>query len=238
MNSTTLRKGDPELEPEYMNSYEIGYQKTFGKSFIALESYYRNTVNKIERIQEIYDLEEGITLMTFDNISKDHSLGAELMINYADLKWLNLNASTSLYRYWIEGEINGVEIDTRSNNWNMRLNATVNFTSKTRLQLTTMYMGPSVTAQGEREAFFFTNLAFRQDFLDRKLSATLQVRDLFGSMKHEFTSYGPSFNSYIEFTREPQVFVLSLSYKINNYKQRRNQGDSGMDMDMGEGEMF
>ncbi|MGC9344342.1 MAG: outer membrane beta-barrel protein, partial [Bacteroidales bacterium] len=100
MNSTTLRKGDPELEPEYMNSFEIGYQKTFGKSFIALESYYRNTVNKIERIQEIYDLEEGITLMTFDNISKDHSLGAELMVNYARLKWLNLNASTSLYRYW------------------------------------------------------------------------------------------------------------------------------------------
>jgi outer membrane receptor protein involved in Fe transport len=238
MNSTTLRKGDPELEPEYMNSFEIGYQKTFGKSFIALESYYRNTVNKIERIQEIYDLEEGITLMTYDNISKDHSLGAELMVNYAGMKWLNLNASTSLYRYWIQGEINGEEIDTRSNNWNMRLNATVNFTTKTRLQLTTMYIGPSVTAQGEREGFFFSNLALRQDFLDRKLSATLQVRDLFGSMKHQFTSYGPAFTSSVEFTREPQVLMLSLSYKINNYRQRRSEGNMNMDADMGEGEMF
>ena len=238
MNSTTLRRGDPSLEPEYMNSYELGYQKAFGKSFIALEAYYKNTVNKIERIQEIYDLEQGITLMTFDNISKDHSLGSELMVNYAGLKWLNINASTSLYRYWIEGNINGVEIDTRSNNWNLRLNTTFNFSTKTRLQLTGMYMGPSVTAQGDREAFFFSNVALRHDFLDRKLSATLQVRDIFGTSKHEFTSYGPSFKSYVNFNREAQVVMLSLSYKINNYKQKRSIGSADSGMEMGEGDMF
>ncbi len=240
MNSTTLRKGNPNLEPEYMNSFELGYQKAFGSSFIAFETYYKNTLNKIERIQEIYDLEEGITLMTFDNISKDHSLGAELMLNFASLKWLNLNASTSLYRYWIEGEINDVEIDTRSTNWHLRMNSTFNFSTKTRLQLTGMYLGPSVTAQGKREAFFFTSAAIKHDFFDRKLSATLQIRDILGTMKHEFTSYGPDFKSYVEFTREPQVIMLSLSYKINNYRQRRNGGgmDSGDNMGGGEGEMF
>jgi outer membrane receptor protein involved in Fe transport len=240
MNSTTLRQGDPGLEPEYMNSYEIGYQKSFGPSFIAFETYYKNTVNKIERIQKIHDAEERITLMTFDNISQDHSLGAELMLNFASLKWLNLNASTSVYRYWIEGEIDGVEIDTRSNNWHLRLNSTFNISSKTRFQLTTMYMGPSVTAQGEREAFFFTSAALRQDLFDRKLSATLQVRDIFGTMKHEFTSYGPNFKQYVEFSREPRVIMLSLSYKINNYRQRRGERgmDSGMEMGGGEGDMF
>jgi hypothetical protein len=178
--------------------------------------------------------------MTFDNISKDHSLGGEIMINYGNLKWLNLNASTTLYRYWIEGEIQGVEIDTRSNNWNMRLNATFNITPKTRLQLTSMYYGPSVTAQGEREAFFFTSAALRQDFFDRKLSATLQLRDIFATSRHEFTSYGPDFKSYVEFTREPQIVMLSLSYKINNYKSRRGErmNGGGEDMDMGEGSMF
>ncbi len=239
MNSTTLRKGDPGLEPEYMNSFEIGYQKAFGPSFIAFEGFYKNTVNKIERIQDVYDIDRRITLMTFDNISKDHSLGGELMVNYSSLKWLTLNASTSLYRYWIEGEINGNQIDTRSNNWQLRLNSTFNISSKTRLQLMGMYLGPSVTAQGKREAFFFTSAAVRHDFFDRKLSATLQIRDILGTMKHEFTSYGPGFKSYVEFTREPRVVMLSLSYKINNYRQKRGQGnmDSGMGME-GEGEMF
>ena len=239
MNSTTLRKGDPSLEPEYMNSFELGYQKAFGPSFIAFEGFYKNTVNKIERIQNVYDIDKRITLLTFDNISKDHSLGGELMVNYSSLKWLTLNASTSLYRYWIEGEVNGNQIDTRSNNWQFRLNSTFNISSKTRLQLMGMYLGPSVTAQGKREAFFFTSAAVRHDFFDRKLSATLQIRDILGTMKHEFTSYGPGFESYVEFTREPRVVMLSLSYKINNYRQKRGQGnmDSGMEME-GEGDMF
>jgi outer membrane receptor protein involved in Fe transport len=238
MNSTTLRQGNPELEPEYMNSYELGYQKSFGRSFIAFETYYKNTVNKIERIQTVYDAEKNISLMTFDNVNKDHSFGSEIMVNYVYKKWLELNASTNLYRYWIEGEINDVAVDTRSTNWNLRLNSTFNITSKTRFQLTTMYNGPSVTAQGERGSFFFTNMAVRQDFFDRKLSATLQLQDVFGSMKYSFVSYGPGFSSDVQFAREPQVVMLSLSYKINNYKQRRGAGMMDGDAGGGEGEMF
>lgn len=239
MNSTTLRKGNAGLLPEYMNSYELGYQKSFGKSFIAVESFYKNTVNKIERIQEIYNPEERIILMTFENVSKDHSLGSELMINFAQLKWLELNASTSIYRYWIEGEINGVSIDTRSNNWNLRLNTGINFSTKTRFQLTTMYNGPSVTAQGRRGAFFFTNAAVKQEFFDRKLSATLQLRDIFGTTRFSFESYGPNFASNAEFMRESRVLMLSLSYKINNYKQKRGNGEMNEGNGMGgDGDMF
>lgn len=237
MNSTTLRRGNPDLEPEYVNSFEMGYQKAFGKSFIAFETYFKNTVNKIERIITPYDVENNVILLTFDNISDDFSLGSELMVNFASLKWLELNASATIYRYWIEGEIQGEEIDARSNNWNTRLNSTFNITSKTRLQLTGFYNGPSVRAQGTREAFYYASLALRQDLFDRKLSATLQVRDLFGTMKYEFTSNGPNFESFVRFTREPQVVMLSLSYKLNNFKQRRGENRGGGDMG-GPGQMF
>jgi len=238
MNSTTLRKGDPTLEPEYMNSYELGYTKSLGKSFLAFETYYKNTINKIERIQEVYDIENKISLMTYDNISQDHSLGAELMVNLSYKEWLNVNASSSLYRYWIEGEINGITIDTKSNNWDMRLNTTFNFSTKTRLQLTGMYMGPSVTAQGERASFMYSNVAIRHDFLDRRLSATLQLKDIFGTMKHEYTSNSTDFSSYLLMTHEPHVVMLSLSYKINNYSQRKSKSMTNEGGEMGGGDIF
>lgn len=238
MNATTLRQGNPDLQPEYMNSFELGYQKSFSRgTFIAFETYLKNTVNKIERIQQPYNPDENIILLTFDNISDDYSLGAELMFNFSELKWLEMNASGTIYRYWIEGNINGIDIDANSNNWNTRLNTTFKITPKTRFQISAFYNGPTVTAQGEREGFFFTNLALRQDFLDRKLSATLQVMDLFGSMKYEFTSFGPGFESLVKFNREPQVVMLSLSYKLNNFKQDRSRGEGEMEMG-GEGNMF
>lgn len=237
MDANTLRQGNPDLLPEYMNSFEINYQKTFGKSFISFETYLKNTVNKMERVITVYDPENAIRLMTIDNLANDYSLGGELMLNWNKLKWIEMNMSTSVYRYWLEGTISGEDISRRSNNWDSRLNATFNINSKTRMQLQTFYMGPSVTAQGDRSAFFFSNIAVRRDFLDRKLSATLQVRDIFGTMKHEMNVYSSGFNSMNTMRRESQVVMLSLSYKLNNYKQRRS--DSNMENDMGgDGDMF
>jgi hypothetical protein len=213
-----------------MNSAELGYQKTFGKSFIAFETYYKNTIDKSDRILILTDAENAIYLHTFGNIAEDHSLGAELMLNYSQLKWLELNGSTSLYRYRMKGNFNNQDIDRSSNNWNARLNATFNFSTLTRLQIQTFYNGPSVSVQGERDGFFFSNIALRHDFFDRKLSATLQVRDLFGTMKYEFRSFGENFNTNMRFTREPRVVQLSLSYKLNNFKQNREQDRNGEGM--------
>ena len=63
------------------------------------------------------------------------------------------------------------------------------------------------------------------------------MRDLFGSMKREFTATGEGFSQYVHMQREPRVIMLSLSYKINNYKmdaRDQRQQDSGVgDMDSG-----
>jgi hypothetical protein len=95
-----------------------------------------------------------------------------------------------------------------------------------------MYNGPSVTAQGNRGAFYFVNLAYRQDFLDRKLSATLSVQDIFGTMRHEFSTFSPNLNNTMRFEREHQVVTLTLSYKLNNFKnQNRKSDETEMNMD-------
>jgi outer membrane receptor protein involved in Fe transport len=237
MDANTLRQGNPDLLPEYMNSFELGYQKTFGKSFISFEAFLKNTVNKIERVISVYDPVNAIRLMSVDNLSDDYSFGSELMLNWSQVKWLDLNLSTSLYKYWLEGNINGEDISRNSNNWDNRINATFNISSKTRLQLQGFYSGPSVTAQGTRSAYFYSNIALRQDFLDRKLSATLQVRDIFGSMKHKMTSSSPGFYSSMQYNREAQVVMLSLSYKLNNFKPQRSN-DQNSQPGMGEMEMF
>jgi len=232
MNSYTLREGNPELQPEYVNSIELSYQKNFGKSFFVIESYYRNTQNLITRMMYQDPLLPGIAIMTSKNINSDNSLGGEFMLNLAVKKWFNLNTTLNIYKYWLEGTIDNAEINKESNNWDMRLNSSFFLTTKSRLQAMIMYNGPSVTAQGNRGSFFFANLAYRQDFLDRKLSATLSVQDIFGTMKHEFSSFSSTLNNTMAFEREHQVVTLTLSYKLNNFKsQERKTEDTRMNMD-------
>ena len=80
------------------------------------------------------------------------------------------------------------------------------------------FMGPSVSLQGERKEMLYTNLAIKKEFLNRKLSVSLTLKDIFGTGKHEFITDTETFYSEGTFRREPHVFGINLSYIINNYK--------------------
>ena len=230
MNSYTLREGNPELKPEYVNSFELSYQKTIGKSFFVVESYYRNTQNLMTRITYQDTTISNVLIMTTKNLNDDNSAGAEFMLNLSVKNWLIINSSINIYKYWLKGTIEGEKVNTASNNWDMRLNTSFFLSTKSRIQAIIMYNGPSITAQGDRGAFYFANLAYRQDFLDRKLSATISVQDIFGTMKHEFRTYSSTLNSHMRFEREHQIVTLTLSYKLNNFKNQNSNGEESPSM--------
>jgi hypothetical protein len=86
-----------------------------------------------------------------------------------------------------------------------------------------MYRGPSISAQGDRKGMFYTNVSYRQDLMKKKLTATVSLMDIFGTGKYEGTNMGTNFKSYSKFEREPRILTLTLSYKINNYKNDRSE---------------
>lgn len=235
-NRYTVRIGNPDLEPEYTDSYDLGLMRKFGKSYISLEAFHRVTKNKIERVETLGD--DGIFFLSSENLSKDYSTGMELMGNAEFTKWLTVNASVNLFRYRLTGELDGESIDRNSTNWSGRINTTLKFTSNSRMQIQGFYRGPSVSAQGESKSFFYSNIAYKQDFLKKKLTATLSLQDPFRMAKFERESYGENFYSRFKFEREPRVVMLTLSYKINNFKSDdRGGGPGGGGMDMGGGDM-
>ncbi len=234
-NRYTIRLGNPELEPEYTSSYELGALKRFGRSYLSLDGFHRITNNKIDRFESF---EDGIFYLRADNFHQDYSTGVELTGNINFTEWLLVNATVSMYNYRITGEINGNSIDRESTNWNSRMNTTLKFSENSRLQVNGFFRGPSVSAQGESKAMFYSNVSYRHEFFNRKLSATISVRDPLGTAKFERQSYGPDFNSWFQWKREPRVFMLTLSYRLNNFnsdsRNGGNGGNGGMDMDGGE----
>ncbi|MBN2683157.1 MAG: TonB-dependent receptor, partial [Bacteroidales bacterium] len=237
MNPKTIRVGNPALEPEYTDSYEINLQRRIKSGSVSVETYFRQTNNLIQRVQML--LEDNVMEMTFENLENDQALGLEFMGN-ADLsKWWNLNLSFNLFNYKINGELLDQEVNQATNTWSSRMNNTFKLKTGTKIQFMLFYSGPSVTAQGESEGFLGSNIAIRQDFLKNNLSVTFRVQDIFGSMNHAFTSYGitsdgNNYTAYNKFLRESPVFSINLSYKINNFKQKREQG-SGDDIRIDDG---
>lgn len=235
-NRYTIRIGNPDLKPEYTNSYEIGMLKRFGegRSYISADLFRRVTNNKIDRTVKQGD--DGIFYYYTDNFDKDYSTGVEVTGNMSYKKWLIINASANVFHYRITGDLDGESIDRESTNWGGRLNSTFKIAENSRFQATAFFRGPSVSAQGESKAMFFSNFSYRHEFLDKKLSATLSMRDPFGTASFERESYGDTFKSNFRWEREPRVVMLTMSYKINNFKEdRRNNsgGGGGMNMEGG-----
>ncbi len=233
-NRYTIRFGNADLKPEYTNSYELGYMRRFGRSYLSLDAFHRVTNNKIDRYSVLGD--DGVYSLYTDNFDKDYATGLELTGNVNFAKWLIVNASTSMYRYRITGTLEGASVDRTSTNWTGRVNTTFRFSDNSRMQIQGFFRGPSVSAQGDRDAMIFTNVSYRQDFMKKKLTATVSVRDPFGTARFEGESYGDNFKRWFRWEREPRVVMLTLSYKLNNFKEDRNnggEGGGGMDMDSG-----
>ena len=223
--------GNPQLEPEYVNSFELGYLYYFGRSMISLETYFRQTVNKITRIK--IPQENGLIKNTWENINKDYSTGIELMANLDLADWFNLNASMDFYNYWLEGSLETGTVDNNTFVWGSRLNATFKLTSTTRFQANSFYRAPSIYAQGETSEFWGANIALRQDLFERDLSIVLQFRDVFSTYKHEYTLNQENFYSYHYMSPYSPMITLTFSYKFNNFeKKRRGNGSEGMDSEI------
>ncbi len=233
-DANNVRQGNPELLPEYIHSFDLGYQKKFmKKNFFSLEGYYRITENKIERVLTPYPEQKDAMLHTFENVGKDFALGVEAMINYKPTKWYTTNLMADFYDYRLEVVLYDKEKTQHDFSWNTRFNNTFKVTPNTRLQLDFSYQSPTVRAQGKSAGYFSASTAIKQDFFKRKMSATLQVRDVFGTWKHEFESAGADFYQYTMFNPNTPIVMLTVSYKINNYKVKRGKSGNGSGMDAG-----
>jgi hypothetical protein len=221
IDANNIRRGNPSLEPEYIDSYEAGYQRRIAGSLFSIEGYYRVTHNKVEHIESIYD--QNIMLNTIENVGTDYSLGTEFMLKVEPFSWWRVNLMGSLFDYRVEGELNGQSFDEGSFNWNLRIGNSIELMSTMRLQVDGMYRSASASSQGERVGFFMTNVALRKDFFDRALSATLQVRDLLGTADRESTSQGVDFYNYSLRERKSPMVMFNLKYNFNNFKEERDR---------------
>ena len=231
-----VRIGNPGIKPQYIDSYELSYLNKFGRNSFSVEAYYRITNNKIERIKSVYD--ENVYLTTFENVGNDYSLGIELMLGIDVQKWWHIDLMGNIYDYKVKGELDGKDFSESSFNWNARFNNTLRFGKTTRVQFNGMYNSPTITAQGKRDGFFMTAMAVKQDLYKNKISATLQVRDVFATMNHSSAYEGENFYSYSHYEPNTPFVTLTLIFKINNYKpDKKRKSQENMD-DMGGDEGF
>ncbi|MCH8328012.1 MAG: TonB-dependent receptor, partial [Candidatus Marinimicrobia bacterium] len=220
-DARNVRSGNPDLKPTYINSFELSLQLPLGKNMVTVEVYRRLSKNVTERIRTVYDT--NVMLTRPENVGESRSVGTELMLNLRQIQWWNVNLIGTIFNYQLDGSFGGKDYSRSSDNWSVRLNQTFRLGQSSRIQVNSRFTSPSVSAQGERAAVYTTSVALRQSFLDRRLSITMQLGDIFKTQKQEITTSGAGFEYYSLSTRRSPSARITLSYNFNRFKESRER---------------
>ncbi len=228
--------GNPNLKPEYTDSYELSYIQYLPGSSITPTLFYRRTKDLISRTREYID--SNTTLTSFVNYASSKSYGAELIFNSQPVPFWSINGSVSYYKTEIDASNISSSYVNEGSTWSGRVSSSLFLPYQFSLQLNYFYSGDILAAQATVEPFSSFDAALRKDLFDGKLTATLRVSDIFNTLKFRVNiNNDVNFRELLERKRDTRVLNFSLSYKFgeadkNQQRRRRdsnreNQGNDG-----------
>ncbi|MBW2960656.1 TonB-dependent receptor domain-containing protein [Mesonia aestuariivivens] len=235
---TNIYQGNPDLNPAFSNTFDLGYLKKWDKLTLNSSIYYQRETDSFERIQQETDQTtiEGIDIIRSIsiNLATQQRIGAELGAMYNPSQKLRLNASVNFFRFETDGEYDGIDYGTESTSIFGRFSAKYTLPAKIDIQTNGFYFGPRKNAQTKNEGMFSMNLALSKEVIKDKLTATFNVRDVFNSRKRRGYTVSENFTSDSEFQWRERQFTLSLIYRFNQsredrMREKRQQGGAGMD---------
>jgi len=214
-SATNLFQGNPDINPSYSNSVDLGYLNRFEKLILNSSIYFSHSTDVFTFISEdtgnvalVNGTEVPVVRRTPINLATNDRLGFEFTLTYrADKKW-NLNGNFNLFNSTTKGDYNDVVYDADNLSWFIRLNNKYTLPGKIDWQTRIFYRGPSEDAQNIRKGMFSTDLAFSKDLFNSKGSLAFAVNDVFNSRKRIINSDTDSFNSYAEFQWRERSFNL------------------------------
>lgn len=229
-NPYDLSFGNPRLNPEFINSLELGYTRFWQNTTLNPSLFYRYTEGMITRFRTMD--ENGIAYTTFENLNTGTSYGAELVATQQLFPWYRVNGTFSYFRQIVEGSGPMMEMRNDSYSWSARLVNNLSFPKGWSAQVNAFYRSPVVLFQGEMREMFGADAAVRKNVLGNKGTVTLRVSDIFNTMRFGMYNYGDNFTIDMERVRNSRMIYLGFSYRINEVdrrSQQRNRRSSGMD---------
>lgn len=207
-NNFNIRQGNPELLPEYSDSYEITGILLFDKISFNSSLYYLYTTEKIERVTFSED-NRNITKPL--NIGTQDKVGVELNGKYNAVNWLSVNWDFNWGYFNRDGEFEGQSFDFADDQWTTEVTTKFKFANGIDLEVSGNYQSGFETIQGSQSGFTFANMGLRKKFLKGKIVANFAVRDIFNSRIRESFTTQPNFTAY-DFSQRGTFYTLGISY--------------------------
>lgn len=219
-NDYSYITGNPNLKPQYTNSFDLSFQ--LPKQSISL---YINKTNDL--IAGVYSNEGNVTYYRPQNFGKQRQYGLDYNY-YGDVtKWLYTNITVGTYYYTFDqGGLHPDQFSFTSNIYS-RVKITKTWSADVLNVYNSRFQNYVVSAAPQ----YRMDLSIQKDILSGKGTVKLACTDVFNTQRDK------SFSTYDDFTlnfyqkRRTQSFMIMFVYNLSTSQKIKNKSvDSGNDV--------
>ncbi len=225
-DSRNFSAGNPDLNPEFSDVFEIGHIKYFSKGTFSSSLYYRNTEGKIDRIRSVDEQGNSITLP--QNLNNEKAMGLEFTSNYNPYPWWKLDFNANLFYADIDGSNIVKSYGASTYSWFVRQTSRFTLAPAFDIQLRGNYEAPQRTAQGRRKSLYYFDYSMSKDVFKGNGTLNFSVLDLFNTRKSRNITEGANFFSESSYQGRRRQFNLTLNYRIRQSKPPAKSTKAGM----------
>jgi len=209
-NNYNIRRGNPDLQPEFGDSYELTGIWLFEKLSLNTSLYHLYTTDVVDRVSFFAN---NVNTTMPVNVGSRNQTGLEINGKYNPLKWLVINGDFNYGYFSREGVFQDQDFSFEGDKWSTRITGKIKLPAGFDVELSGNYESAYKTVQGEQSGFAFGDIGLRKKLWDGKGVINLSVRDIFASRIFENRVYQSDFYAY-SFSQRGRFLTLGFSYSF------------------------
>jgi outer membrane receptor protein involved in Fe transport len=213
-DSLNQRSGNPNLQPELINSWDFSYNHNMEKGFLSLAAFYRVRNNAILPFTTLD--ENGVAFTQPQNFGKAYTYGSELIATFNPFSFYDLNASFSAFSVSIKDIGDGSEISRNLWSWNTKLVNNFTVSKNGKLQVTANYTAPTAIPQGESVAVHFVDIGYQHKIIKGRGRIGAVVTDLFDTQESGFITSDSNFIFSRIFKQDTRAVMVTFGYSFRS----------------------
>lgn len=222
-NNFSIRAGNPNLLPEFTDSYEVSSIFIYDKLSFNVTAYQRYTTDVIDRVSTF---EDNVNIFMPFNIGTNRTTGLEANFKYALGKNLTFNGDANYNLFTREGTFNDQIFDFTADQWSGKLTARLKVNKQLEIESTGQYISRLQTVQGIVSQNLFADLGVRYKIMKGRGIVNFSVRDIFASRIRENVITQEDFSIY-QFSQRGRFITLGFSYGFGKGEAMEFNGRGG-----------
>ncbi len=213
VNDFNFQIGNPNLQPEYTNKFDITYQLK-AQSYSIYGSYTNDLISGVYTVNE-----DNISFYQTQNFGNQKQFGADYSYYKNITTWLYLNISTGVYYYDFELQ----NLSSNQFSFYNRAQARFNLSKSLSFEIFNNYYHNYQYQLVSGEENYTLNLTLQKKLWDGKGLLKLYFSDVFNTTRDRNTSTFLDFNVDFFQKRLTQSFAVLFQFTLDNNKKVKNK---------------